>query len=129
MPSRYRRRPEASGRPFASLHAAQRNSPIGFFDYLAGAADRVGIAPLTHDVVKVRNSLIHAGALESTVLPTQADAAAPIAEAMHWFDQYVYAVLGLGTVPVNRHPVGVRGREQLFVLSKRNPAQPFTFAY
>lgn len=98
---------KASGRTFASVHAARRNAPIGFFDYLAGAADRVHIAPPTHDVVKVRNSLIHAGTLQSAILPTQADAAASIAEAMHWFDQYVYAILGLGAVPVNRYPVRV----------------------
>ncbi|WP_234264948.1 hypothetical protein [Hydrogenophaga sp. NFH-34] len=100
---------KSTGRPFASAHAAQRNqgrpTNPGFFDLLAGAANRISIAPLTHDVVKVRNSLVHAGTLQSASLPTQADAAVPIAEAMHWFDQYVYAILGLGSVPVNRYPV------------------------
>lgn len=100
---------KSMGRTFASVHAAQRNqgratSP-GFYDFLAGAANRTNIAPLTHDVVKVRNSLVHAGTLQSASLPTQADAAVPIAEAMHWFDQYVYAILNLGPVPVNRYPV------------------------
>jgi hypothetical protein len=102
---------KSTGRPFAAAHAARRSSgrttSPSFFDLLAGAANRIGIAPLTHDVVKVRNSLVHAGTLQSTTLPTQADAALPIAEAMHWFDQYVYAILGLGRVPVNRYPVHV----------------------
>ncbi len=102
---------KSMGGPFASAHAAQHNqgraSNPAFFDLLAGAANRGSIAPLTHDVVKVRNSLIHTGTLQSASLPTQADAAVPIAEAMHWFDQYVYAILGLGSVPVNRYPVHV----------------------
>jgi len=97
----------ATGRTFAAAHAAQRNSRVGFFDYLAGAANRVNIAPVSHDVVKVRNSLIHNGTLKSANLPSQADAAIPIAEAMHWLDQYMYAILGLGTVPANRYPVGI----------------------
>jgi hypothetical protein len=99
---------EDSGRPFAATHAAERaagNKKIkpGFFDYLAGAANRVGIAPLGHDVVKIRNSLIHDGTLKGPKFPTQADSAKPIAEAMLWVDAYVYAVLKLGQVPVLRH--------------------------
>ncbi|MBZ0070806.1 MAG: hypothetical protein K8I04_03640 [Gammaproteobacteria bacterium] len=95
---------EGSNRPFAQTYATsrQQKSP-GFFDYLAGAADRAGIPALSHDVVKIRNSLIHEGTLRHALLPTQADASVPIAEAMNWFDSYIYAILGLGAVPVQRH--------------------------
>lgn len=96
----------ATGRSFAKTHAQNRSSKQpGFFDYLAGAADRVGITPLNHDVVKVRNSLVHSGTLKGSSMPTQGDAAVPIAEAMHWFDRYMFAVLGINTVPRNRYPV------------------------
>lgn len=103
---------ESFGRPFARAHAASRSNTRvrsgkpqkpSFFDFLAGAANRVGIATLCHDVVGVRNSLIHDGTLKSAKLPTQADAAQPIAEAMQWVDDYVYSILHLGAVPVRRH--------------------------
>lgn len=96
-----------TGRPHAATHAATRTgkpgSKPGFFDYLVGAADRAGIAPPSHDVVKIRNSLIHAGTLKLANCPTQADAAEPIAEALRWVDDYMYAILKLGHVPVPRH--------------------------
>lgn len=97
---------ESSGRSFSASHAIQRNGPMSkpaFFDFLAGAADRVGIAPLGHDVVKTRNSLIHDGTLHSLKIPSQVDAAKPISEAMMWVDDYIYALLGLGKVPLQRH--------------------------
>lgn len=98
---------ENSRRPFATSQAARRTGKSkakpAFFDYLAGAADRVGITPLGHDVVKIRNSLIHEGTLKSASFPAQLDAAIPIAEAMSWVDQYIYAVLKLGKVPLLRH--------------------------
>ena len=74
-----------------------------FFNNLVGAAARVGIAPPSHDVVKIRNSLIHEGTLRSKNFSTLADAAAPIAEALRWVDDYLYAVLKLGAVPRRRH--------------------------
>ena len=95
---------ENSGRIFAPAHATQRNLPRpAFFDYLAGAADRVRIPPLNHDVVKIRNSLIHKGTLKTQSFSSQADAAIPIAEAMAWVDSYLYAVLQMGPVPRQRH--------------------------
>jgi hypothetical protein len=98
---------EDTGQPFAASHAARRTGKLGakpaFFDYLAGAADRVGIATLSHDVVKIRNSLIHEGTLQNTTFPTQAYAAQPIAEALRWVDEYVYSILSLGPVPKPRH--------------------------
>jgi hypothetical protein len=97
---------EDTGRQFAAIHAARRTGKSkakpAFFDYLAGAADRVGIAPPSHDVVRIRNSLIHEGTLKSNNFPAQVDATVPIAEAMSWVDNYVYAVLKLGNVPVPR---------------------------
>lgn len=90
-------------RPFAAQHAQQRSSRVGFMDYLAGAANRVGIPALSYDVVSVRNSLIHNGTLQNAQFSTQQDAAEPIAAALSWFDKYMYAVLGLGTVPLDRH--------------------------
>lgn len=99
---------KSTGRPFSANHAAarapqQRAPKAAFFDYLAGAADRVGITALTHDVVKIRNSLIHAGTLNMPPFSSQADAADPISEAMNWIDTYVYAVLQLGPVPQARY--------------------------
>lgn len=95
---------KATGRTFARTHAAARSArQIGFFDYIAGAADRVGISAPSHDVVKIRNKLIHEGTLCTTQFPTQADAALPVAEALRWVDDYVYAILNLGRVPVPRH--------------------------
>jgi len=95
---------EDTTRPFAQTYStSRRQRKPAFFDYLAGAADRVGIPPLSHDVVKIRNSLIHEGTLSHALLPTQSDASVPIAEAMNWFDSYIYAILGLGAVPVQRH--------------------------
>ncbi len=94
---------KSSGRIFAKTNARLRNSKIGFFDYLAGAANRVGIAPLAYDVVSIRNSLIHDGTLRSTTIKTQADAAIQIAEAMRWFEGYLYAILRLGAVPKDRY--------------------------
>lgn len=100
---------ETSGRPFAANHAAARanksTAKPAFFDYLAGAADRVGIPALGHDVVKIRNALIHDGTLNAPPFLSQADAAVPIAEAMRWVDDYVYAILQLGSVPRPRHAV------------------------
>jgi len=91
-------------RTFAARYASARDSnKPGFFDYLAGAADKVGISSLTHDVVKVRNSLIHKGTLRGSTFVEQLDASYPIAEAMNWIDNYIYAVLGLGKVPLSRH--------------------------
>ena len=88
-------------------HAAGRTGEPGskpaFFDYLAGAADRVGIAPPSHDVVKIRYSLIHEGTLKLADFPGQADAAEPIAEALRLVDDYAYAILKLGQVPLPRH--------------------------
>lgn len=103
---------ESSGRPFAFAHAAtKRNSGArsrnmakpSFFNFLAGAANRAGISTLRHDVVGVRNSLIHNGTLKSARLQTQVDAAQPIAEAMQWVDDYIYSILQLGSVPIRRH--------------------------
>ena len=96
---------ENTGRTYAASHAAARKpgSKPTFFAYLAGAADRVGIAAPSHDVVKIRNSLIHEGTLKLVNFPIQADAAEPIAEALRWVDDYVYAILKLGQVPVPRH--------------------------
>lgn len=95
---------EDSTRPFAQTYATSRGqTKPAFFDFLAGAADRVGIPALSHDVVKIRNSLIHEGTLSHVKLPTQGDASVPISEAMNWFDSYIYAILGLGAVPVRRH--------------------------
>ncbi|HLW79977.1 MAG TPA: hypothetical protein VKU44_10310, partial [Terriglobia bacterium] len=74
-----------------------------FFDNLAAAAARVGMAPPSHDVVKIRNSLIHEGTLRSKEFPTQTDASEPIAEALSWVDEYMYAILKLGSVPTRRH--------------------------
>ncbi len=73
-----------TGRTYAKTRAARRkrNAQPVFFDYLAGAANRVGIAPPSHDVVKLRNPLIHEGTLKLLNFPTQADAAKPIAEAL-----------------------------------------------
>jgi hypothetical protein len=95
---------EDGSRPFAQAHAVQRGiRRVGFFDHLAGAADKIGIAPLAHDVVKIRNSLIHEGTLNSGTFIQQMDAAIPISDAMNWVDEYVYGILGLGKVPVPRH--------------------------
>lgn len=94
---------ESSGRNVAAAHATRRGSKIGFFDYLAGAADRVGIAVPTQDVVRIRNSLIHEGTLKRQPFTTKNQAAVPIAEAMQWIDAYVFAILGLGTPPVTRY--------------------------
>jgi hypothetical protein len=98
---------KTTGRRFAANHAAARVGRTrvrpGFFDYLAGAADRVGIAALTYDVVEIRNSLIHQGTLKSGTFPTQADGAVPISAALRWVDEYVYAVLNFGPVPAPRH--------------------------
>ena len=108
---------ENTGGAYAATHAAARTGKPGskpaFFDYLAGAADRVGIAPPSHDVIKIRNSLIHEGTLKLTNFPTQADAAEPIAEALRWVDDYMYAVLKVGRVPVSRH----KARELTFGLN------------
>lgn len=102
---------KTTGRGFAANHAATRAGKTGvkpgFFDYLAGAADRVGIAAPSYDVVKTRNSLIHEGTLKLAGFPTQADAAKPIAEGLRWVDEYVYAILKLGSVPAPRHNASV----------------------
>ncbi len=95
---------KASSRPFAASHAAARGSDkVGFFDYIAGAADRVGIPAPGHDVVKIRNKLIHEGNLRAKQFPTKADAAVPIGNALRWVDDYIYAILDLGQVPLPRH--------------------------
>jgi hypothetical protein len=97
---------EATGRGFAANHAAVRAGRRirpGFFDYLAGASDRVGIAPLQYDIVEIRNALIHEGTLKTANCPTQSDAAEPIAAALRWVDEYMYAILNLGPVPTPRH--------------------------
>lgn len=101
---RSRKGEKASGRGFAKAYAKDRTGERpAFFDYLAGASDRVGIKSVAHDVVKIRNKLIHKGILKTATFPTQADVAVPIAEALRWFDSYTYAVLQLGAVPMDRH--------------------------
>ena len=95
---------EQLGRQFAQQHSIARgNKSPSFMDFLAGAADRAGIPALAHDVVKIRNQLVHQGSLKGTLFPDQEAAAKPIADAMNWFDSYVYAILGLGAVPKPRH--------------------------
>lgn len=55
---------EDSGRGEAKKHAKTRgNDNPSFYDYLAGAAQKLSITPLQHDVIKIRNSLIHEGTL------------------------------------------------------------------
>ena len=95
---------KSSGRPDAAAHAKARGlSSPGFFDYLTAAADRAGIARLAHDVVKIRNSLIHEGSLKRHPFTAKDQAAAPIAEAMQWVDAYVFSILGLGAPPAKRY--------------------------
>ena len=106
---------KSSGRKFAKTHAATRGSKsIGFFDFLAGAANRAGIAAPTHDVVKIRNSLIHEGSLKRQGFATKEQATVPIAEALQWVDAYVFAILGLSTPPVTRYDAQTLARLNSF---------------
>ncbi|MDZ6771539.1 hypothetical protein U4Y22_19680 [Escherichia coli] len=94
---------KTSGRPFASFHASQRGSRVGFYDYLAGAADRVGIQKLTFDAVKLRNKLIHEGMFDKSVYPSKKNITDLISESFSWIDLYIFKTIGVQCQPNPRH--------------------------
>lgn len=73
-----------------------------FFKYLTAAAGRFGIPGLNHDIVKMRNDLIHDGTVSGTHFSgkTEAECKAIAVQVLNWIDTYFHAALNLG--PVHR---------------------------
>ncbi|WP_421105610.1 hypothetical protein [Serratia marcescens] len=94
---------KTSGRKFAQLHAKQRKSRIGFYDYLAGAADRAGIQKLTFDAVKLRNKLIHEGKFDNSTYPSKSNITDLISESFSWIDSYIFKIIGVQHQPNPRY--------------------------
>ncbi|NXZ87366.1 hypothetical protein HZI30_10515 [Serratia fonticola] len=94
---------KTSGRQFAQNHAAQRGSKVGFYDYLAGAADRTGINQLTFDAVKLRNKLIHEGKFDKSTYPSISNITDLISESYSWIDSYIFKTVGAQCQPKQRH--------------------------
>jgi hypothetical protein len=78
--------------------AAAYNS--GFFTNLAAAAVRFHIPRLSHDIVRIRNDLIHDGTISGTrfVGKSAAECKAVAADALNWIDAYFHVALSLGQV-------------------------------
>jgi len=95
-----------SGTTILQIIAAteESRSPIrskpSFYKYLSAAAHRHGLPPLSHDVVKMRNDLIHDGTLSGTSFNNRnaADCNIVVAAALNWIDSYLHAALALGPV-------------------------------
>ncbi|MEQ5294870.1 hypothetical protein ABN249_05050 [Providencia rettgeri] len=94
---------KTSGRQFAKLHATQRRSKIGLYDYLAGAADRAGIQKLTFDAVILRNKLIHEGKFDNSTHPSKSNITDLISESFSWIDSYIFKTIGVQHQPNPRH--------------------------
>lgn len=94
---------KTSGRQFAKLHATQRGSKVGFYDYLAGAADRAGIKKLTFNVVKLRNELIHEGKFDNSTHPSKSNITDLISESFSWIDSYIFKTIGVQHQPNQRY--------------------------
>ena len=76
-----------------------RSKP-SFYKYLLAAAHRYGLPALSHDVIKMRNDLVHDGTLSGTTFINKnaPDCGTAAAEALNWIDCYLHAVLNLGPV-------------------------------
>lgn len=73
---------------------------MSYFQGVTDAAGRAGIRVLSRDFKDMRNVLIHEGRLiggsfSGTTLEDCADVAADV---LNWFDEYIHAVIGLGSI-------------------------------
>ncbi|MEZ9342180.1 hypothetical protein [Vibrio cyclitrophicus] len=77
---------------------------LSYFDAVTSASNRVGIAPLSRDFKDMRNNLIHEGKLLGGRYAglNLNDCAQVAADLMNWFDEYIHAVLSLGSVSKKR---------------------------
>ena len=86
------------------IAAAQGTNLATFNPRMAYAASRFSLPSLPADFRKMRNDLVHEGLLSGTRFPgkTANDCGRAVAEALDWIDEYLFAALGLGSVPTAR---------------------------
>jgi len=83
----------------SATEADRQGSDLSFFSGLQGAASRAGVAPPSHDWIKMRNDPGHDGSLSATRFPNKSklDCAEVAADVLNWIDSYIEAVLRLGS--------------------------------
>lgn len=71
---------------------------------IAYAASRFGLPPLPSDFRKMRNDLVHEGALSGSLFSGKNadDCGRSAAEALDWIDAYLFAAINLGAPPIAR---------------------------
>ena len=82
-----------------------RNTNLSYFQAVQSATNIVGITPLSRDFKDMRNNLIHEGKLiGGSFAGTNIEACSIVAsDLMNWFDEYIHAVMNLGTVKRKRY--------------------------
>lgn len=81
------------------------NNCLSYFEAIQSASSRVGINSLSRDFKDMRNNLIHGGRLlGGRFAGTDLESCSEVAEnVMNWFDEYIHAVMNLGTVKKKRY--------------------------
>ena len=95
-----------SGTTILQIVAATEESrcPIthnpSFYKYLTAAANRHGLPALSHDVIEMRNDLVHDGSLSGSRFQNKnvQDCGVVAAEVLNWIDIYLHTALHLGPV-------------------------------
>lgn len=81
------------------------NSSLSYFQAVRSASNRVGINSLNRDFKDMRNNLIHEGKLLGGRF-TGSDretCSSVAADVMNWFDEYLHAVMNLGSIKRRRY--------------------------
>lgn len=82
-----------------------RNNNLYYFPAIQSASSRVGITSLSRNFKDMRNNLIHEGKLlGGKFTGTDKEACSVVAaDLMNWFDEYIHAVMNLGSVRRKRY--------------------------
>lgn len=89
----------------ATEETVSRNSNLSYFQAVQSASRRVGINSLNRDFKDMRNNLTHEGKLlGGSFAGSDRDACSSVAaDVINWFDEYLHAVMNLGSVKRKRH--------------------------
>jgi len=81
------------------------NSNLSYLQAVQSVSNRVGITILNRDFKDMRNNLIHEGKLlGGQFVGTDHEACSEVAsDVMNWFDEYIHAVMNLGSVKIKRY--------------------------
>lgn len=82
----------------------RRKRDLTFYSALDSAAKNLRVSKLTHNVIKMRNDLIHYGKLSAINFPnkSRSDCAKCIEEAGVWIDNYIHALFSLDMPCIKR---------------------------